>query len=466
MTKLSRRNLLQSTASFAVAMFATGSGMQAFAQEAASDQPLPAGSPEKLTVIHRTEYFQQAQDLFVEAVARFADENGKELDISTTIPEAFGNFLGKMSAAVRAGNPPDIAYTSQVSIPQMRVLGLLEDVTDVVEEAQNRYGDFLAGLPAAESAQFEGRWYAIPFLANTTGSYMRGDKLAEAGIDPASLRTFSDIRDAALAISDPDNSFWGWGITPNIGGDGFSFLSSLLQAFGGHFTDETGMIVQFDSPETLAALEWIGETYDRDGKYGAMLPPGVESWTDSSNNEAFLAGNTGYTRNAFSIYASAKRENNPVFDNILLLPAPTTNAGDSRDVTDVGGWLTIFKGAPNAELAKKLALYLLAPENFNPIAEVGGGLFLPAYEDLWTEELLAIDPNFASLKKQFSNRSKIPNYYWPADPNAAIDAIRAQGVLEQTAANVISGRMTPEEAVKDGHQKMVNIFEEGGIMQP
>ena len=32
--------------------------------------------------------------------------------------------------------------------------------------------------------------------------------------------------------------------------------------------------------------------------------------------------------------------------------------------------------------------------------------------------------------------------------------------------NVISGRMSPADAVKDAHQKIVDIFEEGGIMQP
>ena len=40
-----------------------------------------------------------------------------------------------MAAAVRAGNPPDLAYTSNVSIQQMHLLDLVEDVTDVVDEA-------------------------------------------------------------------------------------------------------------------------------------------------------------------------------------------------------------------------------------------------------------------------------------------------------------------------------------------
>jgi len=469
MNDLNRRAILLGSASIGAGLALGGLGVvPALAQEAAADLPLPQGSPEKLTVIHRTEYFQEAQDLFAEAVIRFAEESDKELDISTTIPEAYGNFLGKMQAAVQAGNPPDIAYTSQVSVPQMHVLGLLEDVTDVVEEAKRLYGDFLPGLAGvAESvAYLDGAWRAIPFLANTTGSYIRGDKLAEAGIDPATIRSLDDARDAALAISDPDNGFWGWGITPNQGGDGFSFASLVLNNFGGSFTDESGLVVTFDSPETRAAMAWLAETYDRNGRFAAMLPPGIESWTDSGNNEAYLAGSVGYTRNAFSIYAAAKRDGNPVFENTILLPAPATNDGRSRDVVDVGGWLTIFKGAPNAALAKQLALRLLSPEVFDPIAKVSGGLFLPAYQDLWTDELLAADDNFPLLLEQFQTQSEIATYYWPAKPNAAIDAIRAQGVLEQTIANFITGRMTVDAAVEDGHRKMVNIFEEGGIMQP
>ena len=150
----------------------------------------------------------------------------------------------------------------------------------------------------------------------------------------------------------------------------------------------------------------------------------------------------------------------------MLLRAPKANNGDSRDGGDVGGWLTIFKGAPNVDLAKKLALDLLDPANFTKISAVGGVLFMPAYENLWTDELLAADPNFAIIKEQVSVTNPFLGPSWPANPNAAIDAIRAQGVLEQSVGNVIAGRMTPADAVKDAHQKIVDIFEEGGIMQP
>lgn len=463
--KINRRKLMSGTAATGAGLLAAGSGIPAFGQDA-PELDLPEGAAGKLTVIHRTEYFEQAQTLFRETVSNFADANGAELDISTTNPESFGDFMGKMSAAVRAGNPPDIAYTSNVSISQMNLLGLCEDVSDVVDEATKRYGGVMTGINAEKQGQFGGEWKAIPFIAGTTGFFIRGDKLAEKGIDPKSLKTFDDRREACLAISDPEGEFWGWGLTPNQSGDGYGFLNLLVMAFGGHYTDETGMIVQFNSPETVAALAWLQETYDRDGKYAAMLPPGVESWGDISNNEAYMADNIGYTHNAFSVYAQSKRDGNPIFPNIVLLPAPIANNGDSRDGGNVNGWLTIFKGAPNVDLAKELALELLNPANFNQMSSVAGGLFMPAYEDLWTPELIEADPNFAIIKEQVSVAEPFIGASWPADPNAAIDAIRAQGVLEQTVGNVIAGRQTPEEAAADGHDKIVNIFEEGGIMQP
>jgi multiple sugar transport system substrate-binding protein len=462
--KLTRRELLQGTAATGVGLLAAGSGFPVFGEDKPKpDAPLPVGATGKLTVIHRTEYFEAAQTIFRETVTDFAKANNSELDISTTNPESFGDFLGKMTAAVKAGNPPDFAYTSNVSISQMHLLDLLEDVSDVVEEAVSKYGNIMPGLNAEKNGKLDGKWAAVPFIGTATGFYIRGDKLKEKGIDPASLKTFGDRREAALAISGPD--FFGWGLTPNQSGDGFGYLTLLIQNFGGHFTDETGKIVQFNSPETVAAVEWLKETYDRNGKYAAMLPPGIESWNDTGNNEAYLAGKIGYTHNAFSIYAQSKRDKNPVFEQTVLLRAPTANNGDSRDGGNVGGWLTIFKGAPNVDLAKKLALELLNPDNFLRMSKIGGALFTPAYANLWTDDLIASDPNLAIVKDMVSVPNPFLGQSWPALPNAQVDAIRAQGVVEQMVGNVISGRMSPTDGVKDAHQKMVDIFEEGGIMQ-
>ena len=458
--KMSRRDFFRLSATSGATLAAAMTGVTVLAQD---EQDLPEGMEGQLTVIHRTEYFEQIQGIFRDTVQAFSDDNGLDLDISTANPEAFGDFLSKLQAAVAAGNPPDFAYTSNVSIAQMQLLGLTEDVTDVVDEAVSAYGAIMPGTNAEATAQFNDAWHAVPFASTTNAYQWRGDKLEEAGIDPATLETYDQRRDAALAISDPDGEFWGWGLTPNQSGDGWGFLMNLINSFGGSYTDETGLKVTFNSPETLEAVEWLTETYTNE-MYAPMLPPGVLSWTDISNNEAFLAGAIGYTHNALSIYAQSKRDESPYYESTVLLPAPI---GPDGVPMDNGGnlWFTIHKDAPNVDAAKQLALYILDPVNFAPLSAPSAGLILPAYEDAWTEELLAADKNYPVFKDIIGIEDPFIGASWPAAPNAAIDAIRAQGIVEQMIANITSGRMEPAEALEEAHDAIVDIFEEGGIMQ-
>ena len=251
----------------------------------------------------------------------------------------------------------------------------------------------------------------FPFIGRTSGFFARGDKLEEAGFDPAELETLDQRREAALAMSDPDNEFWGWGLTPNQSGDGFGWLMQVIIAFGGSITDESGLVVTFESPETLAAVEWLTETYTNE-MYAPMLPPGILSWGDISNNEAYLAGAIGYTHNAFSVYAQAKRDESPYFEDTVLLRAPLGPA-EIRQDNGQNAWLHIQKGAPNVDAAKELALELLDPANFTPMSSAAGGLFMPAYEDLWTDELLEADPNFAIIKEMLSIEEPHIGFTWP-----------------------------------------------------
>jgi multiple sugar transport system substrate-binding protein len=458
--RLSRRSFLKSAAGTGLLLGAGGDLTRVFAQDAEILE-LPQGAAGKLTVIHRTEYFKEVENLFRESVVSFADTNGIELDISTANPEMFGDFTAKMMAAVQAGNPPDLAYTS-LSIPQLYALGLVEDVSDVVAAVTEKYGDIVP-VTASKFAVHDGKWWAVPFMSQTAAWFARKDVFDAAGIDLATLDTWNARREAALEVSNPDNQMWGWGITINKSGDGHGFIINVIQAFGGSFTDETGMKVTFDSPETVAAVEWLNETYTSE-KYRPMLPPGIESWTDTGNNEAYLAGTIAFTQNAASVYAKAKADGNPVYENTAVLHAPKTLSGELLE-TGTNGWLTIFKGSQNVDAAKQLMQSLLEPATFSPMVQLGGGLFLPAYKNLWTDDVRQVDPNFNVFEEIILNPVAYNGISHPAEPNAAIDAILAASIPSQMMADVTTGRRTPAEAVTDAHKKIVAIFEEGGIMQ-
>ena len=461
-SQYSRRQFLRRGLGAGAGLLAASSGITAFAQDpTATPLPLPEGAAGKLTVIHKTEYFEAVQTLFRDTVVNFASEKGVELDISTANPEIFGDFLAKMLAAVQAGNPPDLGYHT-LSIPQMYSLDIVEDLTDVVEEAISRYGAVVPVI-AEFNAKFDGRWYAVPFMSYTGAWFARRDLFEAKGIDITTANSWDDRREAALAVSDPANNVWGWGMTINRSGDGHGLILSVIQSFGGSFTDETGLKVTFNSPETVAAVEWLNETYTSD-TYAPMRPPGIESWTDTSNNEAYLAGTVAMTLNQPSVYAAAKANDNPVFENTVVLHGPDTLDGRRLEAGG-SGWLTIFKGAPNIDLAKELIVTLLDPANFVPMAQLGGGLVLPAYESLWTDDVLGADPNFEVFRSILLNKDIFYGRSHPAQPNALIDAIDAAAITSQMMANVTTGAMTAEQAVADAHDKIVQIFEEGGVPQ-
>jgi len=427
----------------------------------ATPLPLPQGEAGKLTVIHRTEYFEEVQKLFRSNAENFANEKAIEMDISTANPELFGDFMAKMQAAVQAGVPPDVSYHT-LSIPQMQSLDIVEDVSDLVEQLVKLYGDVVP-VTAEQNAKIDGKWWAVPYQSNTGAWFGRNDWLKAAGIDAASLDTFDKRRDAALKVSDASKQQWGWGLTMNKSGDGHGFIVDVIQAFGGTFTDKSGTKVVFNSPETVAAVKWLQESYTSD-KYKPMLPPGIESWTDTSNNEAFLGSKVGMTQNAFSVYGAAKKNNNPIFPDIAVMHKPKTNDGKLLEA-GASGWFTIFKGAKNIDLAKEFILYMIEPKQFAPMVTQGGGLFLPAYKKQRTDEVTNLDPNFPTLKEIVFNPDPYTGTAYPAKPNAAIDSILPAAIPSQMMANVTTGQMTPEEAVKDAHDKIVQIFEEAGLPQ-
>jgi multiple sugar transport system substrate-binding protein len=458
---MSRRNFLRTTAATSAALLAAKGGIALGQDATATPAPLPEGAAGKLTIIHKTEYFSAVQDLFREDVVAFAADKGVELDISTANPEIFGDFLAKMAAAVQAGNPPDASY-HVLSIPQMYALDILEDVTDVVEQALSLYGGVVPKL-AEFNAKIEDKWWAVPFMSVTGAWFARRDLFEAKGIDVYSLQSWDDYRDAALEISDPDNNVWGWGLTINRSGDAHGLIQGVFQGFGGSFTDETGLKVTFNSPETVAGVEWLANIYTND-MYKPMLPPGVESWNDVGNNEAYLAGTIGLTTNQPSVYGAAKANDPELFANTAVLHAPMTQDGRRLEAGG-SGWFTIFKGAQNVDVAKELILHMLNPNQLTPMVQVGGGLFLPAYESLWTDDVMGADPNFEVFREILLNEEIFYGRSHPAQPSALIDAIDAAGITSQMMLNCTSGSMTPAEAVADAHEKIVQIFEESGVMQ-
>src|SRR5690349_9288041 len=260
-------------------------------------------------VLSQKLYSTAANEALDNSIKKFADATGTKIENSLVQADA-GDVVAKIHAEVEGGVARDLAFmTDSRFVAQFHALGDLEDVTDIVTALTAKYGE-----PCAEAKNFcvfDGKWFAIPYHFIGIGSFLRKDWMQEKGISPKDVYTWEEVRDLCLEISDPTKRRYGWGMTVNRSGDGNGMIEALINSYGGAIADNDGKKVTFDSPETVQAVTFLGDIYTNP-TYKPMLPPGVASWTDTSNNENWLAGILGYTRNSFSVYADSRTTKNPV----------------------------------------------------------------------------------------------------------------------------------------------------------
>jgi len=416
----------------------------------------------KLGYFQKVQYYKAVQDQIGNSITTYAKSVGGDVELSIASTDGAQN-LAKVQAGVQAGSPFDLGDDIGAGTGQYATLNLLEDVTDLVNQLIGAYGTPMPILP--KGLVKDGKYYGVPFFSSSDAWFLRKDKLAEKGIKPESLDTYEKMRDAALEISDPSKNFFGWGQSPYAVGDGPTLIFHVVHSWGGSLQDKTGTKVVFNSPETVAGVTWLADIYTNP-KYKNMLPTGYESWDGAANNAAFLNGTVGTTANAFTMYAKAKDDKNPVFANTYVASRPKGPATPNTPLTGGQlGYLMIYRGAKNADLAKETIKSLLQPEQWNKIATQAGGLILPAYESQWKNEFWKSDPNFAALETQVRDPNGYNQAAYPGPSNPAVDAVIANKVLENMMGAIIQKGQKPADAVKDAHDQMVKVFEQFGIKQ-
>jgi multiple sugar transport system substrate-binding protein len=417
-------------------------------------------------VLSQKLYSEAANAALDASIKKFADATGTKIENSLVQADA-GDVVAKIHAEVKGGVARDLAFmTDSRFVAQFHSLGDLEDLTDIVTKLKATYGE-----PSAESTNFcvfDGKWFAIPYHFISTGSFLRKDWMKEKNIAPKDVYSWEELRDLCLEISDPAKRRFGWGMTVNRSGDANGMIEALINAYGGAIADNDGTKVRFDSPETVQAVTFLGDIYTNP-KFKPMLPPGVAAWTDSSNNENWLAGVLGYTRNAFSVYADSKTKKNPVYDNTHVFVDCIGPATDKPLLLGQSQAFVVFKGAKNAPLAKLLAQYMITAPALLGVAKEAPGLALPAWEKVWDADpfFTTGDPAFPAMRKVTAQKLPLSTkngLNFPQKASAGQQAVVAAYVLTDMMQQVVQGT-APAKAVKDAHAKMVQIFTQQGLPQ-
>ncbi len=462
--KLSRRQFLHATSGvLGVSLLAACAPAGAPAGAPAADSNAAPGAitvaeDTPLWVLQTQDFHPDYNDFIRKHIEDFAAEKGYPLEVADMAGfVAGGAELQKIGAQIAADDAPDMIQRNY-SVPQYNQLGLILPATDIVAEIIGMYGD--TGMRQKKDLMIDGDWYAIPFHVRSDGGWARKDIWDTVGIDVTQLKTYDELREACMEVSDPAKEMWGWGMTVNRGGDGNWMTHRLIHSFGATWVDESGQNVTIDSPETVQAMEWLLDTYTNPA-WERMLPPGVLSWTDPTNNEVFLGGKLAYTQNGGTVYAKAVVDQVP-FVNDILWDYPKGGAGLERFFGLGTMNFGMIKCGKNAEAARELIMSFFTDEVMKEVYKIATTYALPAYTNMWEWEEITSVPNSIAQKEGALDPAGWNGIAFPGPATAWIAAVEAQNLPTDMVAAVLTGQSSAADAVKQTAETASKIFQEMG----
>jgi len=415
----------------------------------------------KLSFIQNQD-FHPDHNAFIRAEAQeFCKAQGWTLDISYAAGfTGTGDLLTTLIGAVQAGNAPDVMF-HDIGVYQYQSQGVLEKTTELTKEMIGKYGDTYPGY--YDTTFFDNDWWGVPFYGRAGGLYVRKDIMEKSGVDiTKDIDTYDKLREAALKVSNPDAKMWGWGMTINRSGDGTTGAQQPLLRFGSRVQDEAGQKVVFNSPETIAGVKWLKETYS-DPKWAKMLPPGINSWTDPSNNEAMLAGTIAMTDNAGTVYAKAALDKVPFADQMLYVARPKRISDGQYLDSLAGARFHMIKGTKNKDAVYDIIRHFLTEPVQNQLLLTSSGYVLPPYKNAWSSPFVQNNVNAkASQPLAYPTGTPFTGLRFPGPPSAAMDTIGGGTYYTDMMAEVLQGK-SPEDAVKGYHDRFIQIFKDFGL---
>jgi multiple sugar transport system substrate-binding protein len=231
-------------------------------------------------------------------------------------------------------------------------------------------------------------------------------------------------------------------------GDANSWVHWCLWAHGGNLVDRNDKII-ITSPETEAALNYAKQLY-------LSMVPGVASWDDASNNQAFLKGAIHWTNNSPSIYMKALQDPglHALADDMNLASWPIGPVGRPTELHQLSS-LFAMAYTPFPQACKALLAYLMEADQYTPWLGATDGYFshtLAAYNE--APSRLA-DPKLAVFREA-ANRSLTEAGLGPLGEQSA--TALSEFVLVDMISSFCTGREDARNAMRIADRRLHRIY--------
>ncbi|MCI0527895.1 MAG: extracellular solute-binding protein, partial [Nitrospira sp.] len=376
-----------------------------------------------------------------EELRRQAEEWGRETGIQVAIETISLNddLQVHIVAALSSGTGPDIIEMLH-NWPHLYADSVV-DVDDVAEKVEKTYGGYYKQI--RDSCAVQDHYKAIPYYLTNWAMTYREDWFKEVGAEKFQ-ETWDEFRKLGKVLKNKGRPF-GQSFYHTYG-DPIAFVYPYLWSFGGKEVEEDGKTIALDSPETLQAVEFMvalwKEAFDETGL----------SWTNISNNRAFLTQQISCTLNPISIYYVAKQHNSDLAQRINHTLMPAGPVG--RFHYNATGELAIMKYSQNIEAAKEFILFLMDKSNYYKWFESSQGYNVAPGSDHETHPMWQKDPRILAFKDAGSLGRAI-GYPGPPTRNAA--ETLSKYIIVDVFARAIQGE-PPKKAIEWGVNELRKIY--------
>jgi len=327
----------------------------------------------------------------------------------------------------------------------------VSDVSDVANELGKSEGGFYEVYPP--SCQVNGKWLALPHSIVGNAVAYRKSWLKEAGANEFP-KTWEEARKVFTALKKKGKPY---GQTlGHTFGDAPTFTYTMLWAFGGAETDQTGKKVVLSNAGAVESVKFM-QAFWKD-----CCDEGGLAWDDTNNNSAFHAGEISATLNGASIYIVAKRQKEkikddkgePMYTDIGHAPLPAGPSGAYLLFLNQSD--ALMKYSKNQKLAKDFLRWVHKKENYGKWFTTQEGYSVGGTK-IWEN-----DPMWAKLDeplKMFRTAARNTRLFGYAGPSTA-HATEAftKYVITDMYAKGVQG-MKAEDAVKWAEGELKKIYE-------
>jgi ABC-type glycerol-3-phosphate transport system substrate-binding protein len=351
-------------------------------------------------------------------------------------------LLAKQSAAVAAGQPPEV---SRDNLVYWHSQGEVGDVKTLVDKFKDQAGGMYK--IAIEAATSDGKMFGAPYAVDVWPAQWRIDEIGAVN-NGKFFETWEQLIELGPKAQKPPRSYT---IAMCLGheADHVNNIPNVLWSYGGRLADEKG-VPDIINPKNKAGIETIKKMWD-----AKLIPPDSFAQTITSwNNETYQKSRALIAINPATIMGWLLVNDKELADNTGIAPVPAGSAGSFAEAGVL--MFNYFKKAKLADKSPSAIEYFIQPPNLEKISKAVEGRFVPVYRDHTKTDFWE--------KSKFTEMRKIAETgrmrEWPASPQAWIPDIgNATYVLSDMMNKVINENMKVEDAQEWAQKSMMDTYE-------